>query len=138
MTGSVAIDGYRLFRSDREGKRGEDVDLYFKKSIQCEELSLKNSHKQVKSLWVRTCNRTCGPMEKGAHAGANFLAGLVTPWGTHTGAACSWRSSPMEGTHAGAVREELQPVGRISTHGGAGYGRPCPVGGTSRWSSGRV
>lgn len=29
------------------------------------------------------------PMERGAHAGAGLLAGLVTPWGTHTAAACS-------------------------------------------------
>ena len=35
--------------------------------------------------------RTRGPMERGAHAEARLLAGLVTPWGTH----------------AGAVREEL-------------------------------
>jgi len=27
-------------------------------------------------------------MERGAHAGADLLAGLVTPWGTRTGAAC--------------------------------------------------
>ena len=33
--------------------------------------------------------RTCGPVERGARAGAGLLAGLVTPWGTHTGAACS-------------------------------------------------
>ena len=33
--------------------------------------------------------RTCGPIERGAHGGAGLLAGLVTPWGTHTGAACS-------------------------------------------------
>jgi len=26
--------------------------------------------------------RTCGPMERGAHARAGLLAGLVTPWGT--------------------------------------------------------
>ena len=26
--------------------------------------------------------------ERGAHTGAGLLAGLVTPWGTHTGAAC--------------------------------------------------
>jgi len=34
-------------------------------------------------------DRTYGPMERGAHTGAGLLAGLVTPWGTHTGAACS-------------------------------------------------
>jgi len=33
--------------------------------------------------------RTCGPMERGAHTGAGLLAGLVTPWGTHAGAACA-------------------------------------------------
>jgi len=33
--------------------------------------------------------RTCGPVKRGAHTGAGLLAGLVTPWGTHTGAACS-------------------------------------------------
>jgi len=40
----VAIDGYRLFRRDRQGKRGGGVALYIKKSVQCGELSLKSSH----------------------------------------------------------------------------------------------
>ena len=48
------------------------------------------------------------------------------PGGLHT----------MEGTHAGAVREELQPVGR--THGGEVCGELSPVRGTSCWSRGRV
>jgi len=38
--------------------------------------------------------RTCGPEERGAHAGAGLLAGPVTPWGTHAGAACSGRTAP--------------------------------------------
>jgi len=38
--------------------------------------------------------RTCRPMERGAHGGAGLLAGLVTLWGTHTGAACSWKTAP--------------------------------------------
>jgi len=33
--------------------------------------------------------RTCVPVERGAHAGAGFLAGLVSLWGTHVGAVCS-------------------------------------------------
>jgi len=37
---------------------------------------------------------TYATMERGAHAGAGLLAGLVTPWGTHAGAACSWRTAP--------------------------------------------
>jgi len=50
---SVAIDGYRLFRRDRQGRRGRGLALYIKKWIECEELCLKNSHKQVESLQVR-------------------------------------------------------------------------------------
>ncbi|KAK4807081.1 hypothetical protein QYF61_018422 [Mycteria americana] len=48
---SAAINGYRLFRRDRQGRRGGGVALYIKKWIDCEELSLKNSHEQVESLW---------------------------------------------------------------------------------------
>jgi len=47
---SVAIEGYRLFRRDRQGRRGGGVVLYVKKWIECEELSLKNSHEQVEKL----------------------------------------------------------------------------------------
>jgi len=66
-------------------------------------------------------------MERGAHARAGLLAGLVTLWGptleqtvpeglhpvegTHAGA-CHEELHPMRRTHAGAVCEELQPVGR--------------------------
>jgi len=53
----MAIDGYRLFRWDGQGKRGGGVALYIKKSIKAEELSLKNSHKQVERLWVRIRDR---------------------------------------------------------------------------------
>jgi len=54
---SMAIDGYRLFRRDRRAKRGGGIALYIEKSIPCEELSLKNSHEQVESLWVRIRDR---------------------------------------------------------------------------------
>jgi len=37
----------------------------------------------------QTPGRTCLPMESGAHTGAGFLAGLVTPQGTHAGAVYS-------------------------------------------------
>jgi len=47
---SVAIDGRRLCRRDRQGRKGGGVALHMKKWIECEELSLKNSHTQVKSL----------------------------------------------------------------------------------------
>jgi len=54
---SVAIDGYRLFSRDRQRKRGGGVALYIKKWIELEELSLKHSHEQVESLWVRIRDR---------------------------------------------------------------------------------
>jgi len=53
----MTMDGYRLFRRDRQGKRGQGIALYVKKWIQCEELYLKNSHKQVESLRVRIRDR---------------------------------------------------------------------------------
>jgi len=53
----VAINGYRLLRRDRRGRRGGDVALYVKESIPCEELSLKNSHEQVESPWVSIRDR---------------------------------------------------------------------------------
>jgi len=53
---NLAINGYRLFRMDRQGKRGGGTGggnaCYIKKSIQCEELSLKNSHEKVENLWL--------------------------------------------------------------------------------------
>ena len=54
---SAAINGYRLFRRDRQRRRGRVVALYIKKWIDSEELSLKNSHEQVESLWVRIRDR---------------------------------------------------------------------------------
>jgi len=46
-----------LFRKDRQGRRGRGVALYIKKTLQSEELSLKNSHEQVESLWLRIGER---------------------------------------------------------------------------------
>jgi len=39
--------------------------------------------------------RACGPVERGTHSREGLLSGLVTPWDTHGGAACSWRSAPL-------------------------------------------
>ncbi|PKU45862.1 rna-directed dna polymerase from mobile element jockey-like [Limosa lapponica baueri] len=53
---SVAIKGYKLFRRDRQGRRGGGVALYVKEWIESEEVSLKPSlvsDKRVESLWVR-------------------------------------------------------------------------------------
>jgi len=42
-----------------------------------------------KSTLEQAPGRTCEPMERGAHAGAGLLSGIVTLWGTHAGAAYS-------------------------------------------------
>ena len=49
---NVVIDSYELFRRDRQGRRDGSVVIYTRKGIEREELSLKNSHEQVKSLGV--------------------------------------------------------------------------------------
>ena len=48
----MAINSYKVFRRNRRGRRGGGVAIYIRKGIECEELSLKNSREQVKSLWV--------------------------------------------------------------------------------------
>ncbi|PKU30689.1 rna-directed dna polymerase from mobile element jockey- hypothetical protein [Limosa lapponica baueri] len=54
---SVAGDGYKLFRRDRQGRRGGGVALYVKEWIEWEEMSLKNSQDEVKSLRVEIRDR---------------------------------------------------------------------------------
>jgi len=68
------------------------------------------------STW--TCRKKVVTLWRGARARAAFLAGPGTP----------------QGTHAEAVGEELQPVGRI--HVGQVHGELSPVGRTPRWSQG--
>ena len=48
----MAINDCKLFRMNRQGRRGEGVAIYIRKEIKGEELSLRNSHEQVESLWV--------------------------------------------------------------------------------------
>ena len=55
---NTVIEGYRLFRRDRQGRRGGGVPLYVRKWIDCEELCLRNSHNQVESLWVKIKDRS--------------------------------------------------------------------------------
>ena len=55
---NTLIEDYRLFRRDRQGRRGGRVALYVWKWIDYEELCLRNSHCQVESLWVRIRDRS--------------------------------------------------------------------------------
>ncbi|GAB0203667.1 hypothetical protein GRJ2_002832300 [Grus japonensis] len=49
---SIGMEGYRLFRKDRQGRRGEDVALYVNHQLECMELHLGMNEK-TESLWVR-------------------------------------------------------------------------------------
>ncbi|KAJ7407644.1 hypothetical protein WISP_125526 [Willisornis vidua] len=54
----------------------------------------KEGYDPMRSLhWNRLLAGTCRLMERRIHTGAGLVAGLVTLWGTHTGAACSWRTA---------------------------------------------
>ncbi|KAJ7413917.1 hypothetical protein WISP_87613 [Willisornis vidua] len=68
--------------------------------------------------WIRFLS---GPVERGAHAGAGLLPGLVIPQRTHGGGLKDY--TLWKGTHAAAVNEELQPMGR--THTGEVFMEEC-------------
>ncbi|XP_068520926.1 uncharacterized protein [Anas acuta] len=55
---NTGMEGYKLYRRDRQGRKGGGVALYVKKWIDCEELPLRNSHEQVESLWVKIKHQT--------------------------------------------------------------------------------
>ncbi|KAK4818760.1 hypothetical protein QYF61_018932 [Mycteria americana] len=48
---SAAMDGYKLFRRDRQGRRDSGVALYVRECFNC--LELDDGDDRVKSLWVR-------------------------------------------------------------------------------------
>jgi len=79
--------------------------------------------------------RTCGPVERAAHAGAVLLAGLVTLWGPMLDDPVPEGPHPMGRTHTRAVCEELQPVGR--THVGEVCGELSSVRGTFMMEQGK-
>lgn len=47
------MESYKLFRTDRQGRRGREVALHVNKWIGCEKLPLRNRRDQIESLWVR-------------------------------------------------------------------------------------
>jgi len=52
--------------------------------------------------------RTCGPVERGAHAGAGLLAELVTPWTTQAGA---WAETTCDELTATPIPSPPVPLG---------------------------
>ncbi|XP_021237137.1 uncharacterized protein LOC110390225, partial [Numida meleagris] len=55
---NTLIEGYRIFRRDRQGRRGGVVAICVRKWTDCKELCLSNSHDQVESLWVKIKDRS--------------------------------------------------------------------------------
>ncbi|GAB0203195.1 hypothetical protein GRJ2_002785100 [Grus japonensis] len=54
---SVGMEGYRLFRKDRQGRRGGGVALYVNDQLECMELHLGMDEELTKSLWLRIKGR---------------------------------------------------------------------------------
>ncbi|GAB0203330.1 hypothetical protein GRJ2_002798600 [Grus japonensis] len=48
---SAAMDGYKLFRRDRQGRRGDGVALYVREYIDC--LELDDDDERIEFFWVR-------------------------------------------------------------------------------------
>ncbi|GAB0175367.1 hypothetical protein GRJ2_000001900 [Grus japonensis] len=48
---SAAVNGYKLFRRERQGRRGSDVALYVKECFDC--LELNDGDDSIECLWVR-------------------------------------------------------------------------------------
>ncbi|GAB0209793.1 hypothetical protein GRJ2_003445000 [Grus japonensis] len=64
---SVGMEGYRLFRKDRQGRRGGGVDLYVSDQLECMELHLGMDEEPTESLWVRI---------KGSTGTGDIIAGV--------------------------------------------------------------
>ncbi len=51
------MDGYKLFRRDRQGRKGGGVALYIKEYFDVEELGVRND--KVECLWIRIRGKAC-------------------------------------------------------------------------------
>ncbi|GAB0205823.1 hypothetical protein GRJ2_003047900 [Grus japonensis] len=64
---SVGMEGYRLFRKDRQGRGGGGVTLYVNDQLECMELHLGMDEEPTESLWVRI---------KGSTGTGDIIAGV--------------------------------------------------------------
>ena len=53
---SVVMDHYRLFKRDRQGRKGGGIALYVKKECECMEIN--DGDDRVESLWIRIKAKT--------------------------------------------------------------------------------
>ncbi|GAB0199193.1 hypothetical protein GRJ2_002384700 [Grus japonensis] len=54
---SVGMEGYRLFRKDRQSRRGGGITLYVNDQLDCMELHLGMDEEPTETLWVRIKGR---------------------------------------------------------------------------------
>ena len=47
------MDGYRLFRKDRQGRRGGVVALCIKKNLECIEVNYSDCGSPIEYFWVK-------------------------------------------------------------------------------------
>jgi len=52
------MEGYRLFKKVRQGRRGGGVALYVNDQLECTEIHLGMDEELTESLWVRIKGRT--------------------------------------------------------------------------------
>lgn len=57
MTGDVAMESYKLFRMDRQGRRSSEFALCIREHLDV--LKLRTGNDNAESLWVRIRGR-CG------------------------------------------------------------------------------
>ena len=51
--GRIAMDGYKLFRKDRQGRRGGGVALYIKENLECIKVDYGACKCSIECLWVK-------------------------------------------------------------------------------------
>ena len=49
----ITMDSYRLFRKDRQGKRGGGVTLYIKENLECIKVNYGDCECSIECLWVK-------------------------------------------------------------------------------------
>lgn len=86
------------------------------------------------SVLEQASGRACGPMERGDHPGGVLLSGLVTTWGIHIEAICSWRTAPLGKDPCSSSLWRIAACGKdhVEVHGGL-----SPMSETPQWRSGK-
>ena len=67
------MDGYKLFRKDRQGRRGSRVALYVRECFDC--LELNDGDDRVQCLWIRIR----GKANKADNRGGSLLQTTAPP-----------------------------------------------------------